>query len=144
MPKLPRYILPFTPHPDIRRRPAPFHKTFRRMKHCIDFAMPENTPVLAARDGIVLQCRDSLWANYTDPKYAKRCNFIIILHADGEESHYVHLQHGSACVTVEQCVRAGQMIARSGQTGYATYPHLHFGVYNLRDTNIPVRFRTAT
>jgi murein DD-endopeptidase MepM/ murein hydrolase activator NlpD len=50
----------------------------------------------------------------------------------------VHLMHCSARVRVGQRVMTGQVIALSGSTGYATYPHLHVGVYAPDGRNIPI------
>ncbi|WP_329371772.1 transglycosylase family protein [Streptomyces sp. NBC_00669] len=49
---------------------------------------------------------------------------VVIRHADGEYSQYGHLSQIS--VKVGQHVNEGQRIARSGATGNATGPHLHF------------------
>jgi len=120
---------------------APFHGTHRNLCYCVDFGVPEGTPVLAARDGVVV-VRESRYAlSYDDPRFMGRANIIVVRHDDGEESVYAHLQWRSVVVRVGQCVRRGQRIAKSGRTGYAGYPHLHFGVYDARGRNIPVRFR---
>ncbi|KAG5186676.1 hypothetical protein JKP88DRAFT_353910 [Tribonema minus] len=47
------------------------------------------------------------------------------------KARYYHLAAGSACVWVGQRVEAGDIIARSGNTGYSSTPHLHFDVVDL-------------
>lgn len=49
---------------------------------------------------------------------------VVIRHADGDYSQYGHLSQIS--VKVGQQVNGGQRIGRSGSTGNATGPHLHF------------------
>ncbi|HEY3483681.1 MAG TPA: transglycosylase family protein [Streptomyces sp.] len=51
---------------------------------------------------------------------------IVIHHADGRYSQYGHLSQIS--VKAGQKVNAGQRIGRSGSTGNATGPHLHFEI----------------
>lgn len=102
------------------------------MKHCIDFALPKGTPVCAARDGVVSERVSRFSKTFDNSEMADRCNVVVLLHEDGEESVYVHLAQNSIRARLGQRVRAGQVIARSGQTGYATYPHLHFGVYDKK------------
>lgn len=52
-------------------------------------------------------------------------NRIIIAHDDGTFAAYAHLQRGSALVRVGEKVTAGQPIARVGNTGNTSEPHLH-------------------
>ena len=131
------YILPFRPSRKIKICPAPFHKEIGA-PHAVDFSMPEGTSVLAARAGVVIDCESHYGRNYTDKRFTGRCNFSEIRHEDGETSLYAHLKRRSLKVKKGDRVTAGQVIALSGQTGYATYPHLHFGVYDAKSVNVKI------
>jgi len=135
-----KYSVPFRKSQRFHICEAPFHREAANMRHCVDFAVSEGTPVVAARDGVVVE-RESRYARaYGNKRYANRTNYVVLRHADGEETLYVHLRRHSVRVRVGQLVRRGQIIALSGQTGYATYPHLHFGAYDRRGRNIPINF----
>jgi len=89
----------------------------------IDFGIPTGTPVKAALSGTVRG-----WGN-TDA--IKGCysfgKWILIDHANGLSTVYLHLSNIS--VKKGQSVSTGDVIGNSGNTGYSTGPHLHFGVY---------------
>ena len=74
--------------------------------------------VLAAADGVV-----ELATTHSSYGY-----YIILDHGNGMETVYGHLMENSFMVRPGETVRQGQPIARVGQTGYATGPHLHFEV----------------
>jgi murein DD-endopeptidase MepM/ murein hydrolase activator NlpD len=98
-------------------------------RYAVDFAADIGTPVLAARDGVVMQVEnDFAKAGLSREKYGGRANFIRILHDDGTMALYAHLREEGALVRVGQRVRAGQQIGLSGNTGFTTGPHLHFVV----------------
>ena len=123
-----KYSLPFKDN--IIRVQAPAHKAERSLKFCIDFLLPEGTPIVAARSGTLVACQDKYKRSYKSSKFAGRRNFVVIRHSNGENSVYVHLKHHSIKAKKGQKVKRGQVIALSGQVGFATYPHLHFGVYH--------------
>lgn len=115
--------------------------------YSVDFAMPEGTPVLAAREGIVVRADVSHSTGCLRPACAKLANALVIEHSDGTMGEYFHLRKGGALVEVGQYVQRGQVIALSGNTGYTNSPHLHFGVYATdlteRPRSIEVRFATS-
>ncbi len=89
----------------------------------IDFRALPGTPIKAARGGIVLGTGNT---DLTCPgaSYGK---WIFIKHDDGLSTIYGHLS--VIGVTTGQSVTTRQVIGYSDTTGYATGPHLHFGVY---------------
>ena len=101
------------------RTSSPAH--LGNLRNAIDFIADEQTPVLAAADGIVTFVKDSSTAGGSNPMYWDYTNFIVIRHLKGEYSRYYH----SATVKVGQHVRAAEKIARVGMTGYTYLPHLH-------------------
>ncbi len=114
-------------------------------RYAIDFGAPIGTPVLAARDGRVMQVESDFdQAGLSLEKYAGRANYIRILHDDGTMALYAHLKAGGVHVRVGQRVAAGQRIGLSGNTGFTTGPHLHFVVQvnrGMRLESLPFRMR---
>jgi murein DD-endopeptidase MepM/ murein hydrolase activator NlpD len=112
----------------------------------VDFGMPPGTPVHAAREGLVVLAEDSHATGCWSDECARLANFVVVLHADGTTGEYFHLQHGSLQVRVGDRVQRGQRLALSGNTGYSTAPHLHFGVYRTgrggTTQSVAVRFLT--
>lgn len=83
----------------------------------IDISVPVGTGVLAAKDGTVVTATYSSAAG----------NYVAISHGGGIYTYYMHCS--SLNVSVGQQVARGQRIARSGNTGISTGPHLHFAVF---------------
>ena len=70
--------------------------------------------------------------------------WVMLKHANGLATLYAHLSQIG--VSSGQAVSTGDVIGYSGMTGYATGPHLHFGVYALAGVQIMTlkAFRGAT
>lgn len=81
-------------------------------------------PIFAALDGEVVLTHDG------EPDMNTSCvgipNYVVINHADGRSTSYLHLKTGSVQVSVGQQVKAGEQIGLVGSSGCSTYPHLHF------------------
>jgi murein DD-endopeptidase MepM/ murein hydrolase activator NlpD len=84
----------------------------------IDIAGPVGTPILAAADGVVKDAGPISGFG----------QWVRLVHADGTITVYGHVD--SYSVRVGQRVQAGQQIARMGNRGESTGPHLHFEVWN--------------
>ncbi|MDH4568192.1 DUF4124 domain-containing protein [Pseudomonas sp. BN414] len=91
-------------------------------RYALDIAMPEGTPIVAARPGMVVKIENDQSGRGNNPSG----NFVRILHDDGTMGVYLHLMRGSVQVREGQAVSIGERIARSGNTGNSTGPHLHF------------------
>ncbi|MDO8430193.1 MAG: peptidoglycan DD-metalloendopeptidase family protein [bacterium] len=90
----------------------------------LDIGSPIGTPVFAAADGKVIAVDNndkSSWAKYQYGKY------ILIQHDNNLVTLYGHLS--VQAVQKNSIVKRGDLIGYEGRTGYATGPHLHFGVY---------------
>ncbi len=92
----------------------------------IDFGVPIGTPVYAAEDGIVgaVDNNDlgtSRWQKYQYGRY------ITIKHDNNLSTLYAHLS--KQLVSEGQRVVRGEIIGYTGNSGYATGPHLHFTIF---------------
>ncbi|MCX7033356.1 MAG: M23 family metallopeptidase [Arenimonas sp.] len=111
-------------------------------RFAVDLIVAEGTPVLAARNGVVMQATSGFREGGTDPSLADRANQVRVLHEDGSMALYAHLQEGAVYVRPGDKVTLGQVIGRAGSTGYSTGPHLHFAVQlngGMRLVSIPFR-----
>ena len=114
-------------------------------RHALDLSAPEGTPVLAARAGVVMQVVSGAAATQHGTDGAPDAaggNAVRILHEDGSMALYGHLADAGLQVRPGQRVRRGEPIARVGNTGYSTGPHLHFAVQvnrGLRLETVPFR-----
>jgi hypothetical protein len=82
-----------------------------------DFKADLGTSVYAANRGVVRLAKKL-------PLYG---NIVVIDHGAGVRTLYLHLSQIS--VKVGTVVEKGQLIGKSGATGFATGPHLHFSVH---------------
>jgi murein DD-endopeptidase MepM/ murein hydrolase activator NlpD len=108
-------------------RPDPFTGV-KRFHAGIDIAVDAGTQVHAAMAGSVEDVGYN--ANYG--------NYVIMNHADGFQTLYGHLS--SASVAVGQQLSQGAVVGLSGNTGYSTGPHLHFGLFKRSLALNPLRY----
>jgi murein DD-endopeptidase MepM/ murein hydrolase activator NlpD len=96
----------------------------------IDLAAQVGTPLKAALSGTVLATgnTDVVRGCYSFGKW------VMIKHSNGLSTMYAHMSQIN--VSTGQAVATGQLIGYTGETGYATGPHLHFGVYVSSATQI--------
>jgi hypothetical protein len=99
--------------------------------HAWDFRMPEGTPVVAAQDGVVRMARGDSTVGGCDMRFAPYANYVVVQHADGLETQYLHFSRVS--VQAGQQVRRGELLGFSGETGWSCGAHLHFKVAQKRN-----------
>jgi murein DD-endopeptidase MepM/ murein hydrolase activator NlpD len=94
----------------------------RTFHHGIDVAMPVGTPLRAGADGVVAHKGSAGSGGVT----------LILKHANNMHTVYYHLQKPSA-LRVGAPVKAGDIVAYSGNTGASTGPHLHYELRKSRN-----------
>jgi len=110
------------------------------MLNAVDFPTPENTTIVAAISGIVVQVVENFSTGCPTSACENESNFIIIDHGDSTFAMYAHLTVNGSLVEVGDSVDAGQNIALSGNTGWSTGPHLHFEIKDLTGNSMPLLF----
>lgn len=108
----------------LRKSPFSRNKSFH---DGLDIANNLGTDIVAAGDGLVI------FSGYM-PVYGRT---IVIKHGYGFETKYGH--NSSLLVKEGDRVKKGDLIAKMGNTGRSTGPHMHFSVYKngqLQDPKI--------
>ena len=86
----------------------------------IDFPAPNNTPICACADGVVILSKE---LNYSYGHY------IVIKHnINGQTLYTLYAHNNRLYVKTGDTVKKGQHIADSGSTGNSTGPHCHLSV----------------
>jgi murein DD-endopeptidase MepM/ murein hydrolase activator NlpD len=98
----------------------------------INIAVPENTPVKAAEDGVVA---------YAGSELKGYGNLVLVRHPNGYVTAYAHA--AELLVKRGDQVKRGQVIARSGQTGNVNAPQLHFEIRKGALPLDPMKFLTG-
>lgn len=95
-----------------------------RMHKGIDWSCPSGTSVYASKNGVVSVSGEKNGYGLC----------IYINHPDGTQTRYAH--NSKLLVSAGQSVKQGDEIARSGNTGRSTGPHVHFEILiNGRQVN---------
>ncbi|MCP4869958.1 MAG: M23 family metallopeptidase [Proteobacteria bacterium] len=104
------------------------HGDGTRLHSGMDIAAPIGTPIIAPADGHVV------FAGY----HSAYGNLVVIDHGYGLTSKYAHTSR--MLVGVGERVQRGDLIARVGNTGRSTGPHLHFEVIKDGVATSPMRY----
>lgn len=96
----------------------------------VDFGTPVGTPVKSVLAGTVIGTGNT----DLQPGCYSFGKWVMVSHANGLSTMYGHF----SAISVKQgdVVAAGDLLGLSGNTGYSTGPHLHFGVYATQGTRI--------
>ena len=114
--------------------------------YAVDIAMPIGTNIAAARSGTVIHVKDDYHMGGNTQFFLDKANFVRVLHSDGTFADYAHILMGTAKVNLGDKVKVGDVIARSGSSGYSTGPHLHFVIrknIGLSYRSVPFSFINA-
>ncbi|UOQ71010.1 M23 family metallopeptidase [Hymenobacter cellulosilyticus] len=108
------------------------------------FGLPENTPVCAARAGIVTDIRQG--SNKSGGRgRLPDTNMIVVFHDDGTYAVYTHFRQNGAAVYEGQRVNQGDVLGFSGKTGWVRQPCLGFNVQYSAQPHprlVPTLFQT--
>jgi len=109
--------------------------------HAIDFACPVGTPLYSPVNGVIIDVNDSITGGKEVSGIAASNMFqwnSIMIRVEDESVdattdplyvEFVHIQTDSCVVQVDDKVKKGQLICRSGSVGFSPEPHLHLAAY---------------
>lgn len=100
----------------------------RAMHEGVDFSAEVGTPIVSAANGVVI-------VSEFHPEYG---NLLEIDHGNDYTTRYAHASE--LLVKAGQLVKRGQLVAKVGNTGRSTGPHLHFEVRYKGAAVNPARF----
>lgn len=111
-----------------------------------------NQDILAVADGTIVQLQDGIPENIPNSnKHAVQINqktvpgnYLVIDLGNGHYAGYAHIIPGSFKVKIGDQVKRNQVIAKLGNSGNSSEPHLHFQIMNdksfLISNGIPYGF----
>ncbi|MHA6760519.1 M23 family metallopeptidase [Streptacidiphilus sp. PAMC 29251] len=111
----PRYVMPITAHTGLSALYGQAGTHWMSLHTGIDFPVSTGTQVHAVTNGTI----STKWNAYYG-------NMLILTAPDGTQTWYCHL---SAYKKRSGSVKAGDVVAYSGDTGNSTGPHMHFEVH---------------
>ncbi len=91
---------------------------YQRMHEGVDFRARIGTPIHATGDGVIKSTR----------RRGTYGLMVVIDHGHGYESRYAHLSRIEDGLSPGDKVKRGQLIAKSGNSGVTSGPHLHYEV----------------
>ncbi|MFT5640000.1 MAG: murein DD-endopeptidase MepM/ murein hydrolase activator NlpD [Cyclobacteriaceae bacterium] len=118
-------------------------KTTHENKNALDFNLPEGSEICAIRAGIVFELEEKNKRGCPRQECVNLSNFIVIEHEDGSLANYAHLKKNGVLLEVGDKVSAGEVIGLSGETGWASGPHLHLEIYTISwddQRSIPAKY----
>jgi murein DD-endopeptidase MepM/ murein hydrolase activator NlpD len=136
--------------PDPRQSHSTQGNYYLYNQYAVDFGMSPGEEVVAAGPGKVIRSsRDKIKTDIggCDEKNDKYARYIVIDHGNNESSLYLHLSEES--VSEGDIVTQGQVIGKSGKTGYVCGAHLHFAfqktdtIGSRYGTVIPIGFKES-
>lgn len=107
--------------------------------YSLDFIMDEGTSILAAASGRVVRVKEDSNTGGGTRDFEDDANYVYIDYGNGRYGSYLHLCQNCVDVAVGDDVTQGQVIGRSGNTGFSTEPHLHFAILSW-ETDCSVTF----
>lgn len=103
----------------------------RELHNGLDIAVAEGTDVVAVKSGTVTEVR-------TSATYGKLLQYET---KDGYRVMYAHLS--DILVRKGDEIKQGQIVAKSGNTGLSTGPHLHYSLWKGDELLDPMKYLSA-
>lgn len=141
-----------------------YHYEYEHIRYAYDFIKVENNysykgdplnnesyfafnqPIVAPAAGKVIKVVNDIPDN-TPGQFNEQYpegNMVMIEHEHGEISLIAHFKQHSIVVQEGDIVENGQMLGKTGNSGYSSEPHIHFQVNKKLDNNsevvIPIKF----
>lgn len=126
-------------------------KTYQRKGTSVTDYYCYDQEIIAPANGIIVELKNQYFDTPVSQLSKIQCrasdirgNYITIKHSSGEYSMIAHLKKNSFLVEVGDKVIKGQKLARCGNSGNSSEPHVHFQVQQgqnfLYNASIPVYF----
>lgn len=98
------------------------------LRFAFDLLVPTDTEVLAMADGVVTHVKNDIRPGDPchdggDEACRPSANYVVLRHGDATSTLYKHLN--DALVAPGARLRRGDLLGRSGTTGWSTTPHVH-------------------
>ena len=104
----------------------------------IRYILANNLPTVKPADGLISRTYDTETKHFGIDVVNTEGTPILIDHQNGYLSHYYHNQENF--FKKGDTVKAGEVIAKLGNTGMSTGPHLHFEIWKDGNSIDPINF----